>query len=36
MIKAAIKQGLIRGIILALYALIGYLTAYTIMGGRVL
>lgn len=36
MIKAAIKQGFIRGVILALYALIGYLTAYTIMGGRVL
>ena len=35
MIKAAIKQGLIRGVIIALYALIGYLVAFTAMGGRV-
>ena len=33
---AAIKEGLLRGIILALYALIGYLFAYIAMGGRVL
>jgi hypothetical protein len=36
MIKAAIKRGLIRGIIISLYGLLGYLIAYTIMGGRVL
>jgi hypothetical protein len=34
--RAAIKIGLIRGVILALYALIGYLFAYVAMGGRVL
>ena len=34
--KAAIKTGIIRGVILALYALIGYLFAYVAMGGRVL
>lgn len=36
MIRAAIKTGLIRGVILALYALIGYLFAYVALGGRVL
>lgn len=36
MMLAAVKSGLIRGIILALYALIGYLFAYVAMGGRVL
>lgn len=36
MIVRAIKEGLIRGIVLALYALIGYLFAYIAMGGKVL
>jgi hypothetical protein len=34
--REAIRIGLIRGVILALYALIGYLFAYIAMGGRVL
>ncbi len=32
---AAVSKGLIHGIILAVYALLGYLIAYTAMGGRV-
>lgn len=36
MIKQAIKEGFIRGVILAAYMLLGFLYAYTIMGGRVL
>ena len=36
MIKAAIKRGFIRGVIIAAYGLLGYLIAYTVMGGRVL
>ena len=32
---AAVRKGLIHGIILAVYALLGYLIAYTAMGGRV-
>jgi hypothetical protein len=34
--REAVITGLKRGIIIALYALIGYLIAYTAMGGRVL
>lgn len=33
---AAIKLGLMRGMILALWAVIGYLFAYVAMGGKVL
>jgi len=33
--RAAIRTGLVHGIILAAYALLGYLIAYTAMGGRV-
>ena len=32
---AAVRKGLVHGIILGLYAVIGYLIAYTAMGGRV-
>jgi hypothetical protein len=32
---AAIRKGLAVGIILSVYALIGYLIAFTVMGGRV-
>ena len=31
--RTAIKTGLVRGVILALYALVGYLFAYVAMGG---
>lgn len=34
--RAAIKIGLMRGVILALWAVIGYLFAYVAMGGKVL
>jgi hypothetical protein len=34
--RAAIKTGVTRGVILALYAVLGYLFAYVAMGGRVL
>jgi hypothetical protein len=33
---AAVKKGLVHGIIIAAYALLGYLIAYIAMGGRVL
>jgi len=33
--RAAIRKGLGVGIILAAYALLGYLIAFTVMGGRV-
>ena len=33
--RDAIKTGLAHGIILSVYALIGYLIAFTVMGGRV-
>jgi uncharacterized membrane protein required for colicin V production len=32
---AAVRRGLVHGIILAAYALLGYLIAFTVMGGRV-
>jgi hypothetical protein len=35
-VREAIRIGLIRGVVLALYALLGYLIAYIVMGGRVL
>ena len=33
--RAAIRTGLVRGIILGLYAVIGYLVAFIVMGGKV-
>jgi hypothetical protein len=33
--RAAIRTGLFYGIILGTYAFLGYLIAYTAMGGRV-
>jgi hypothetical protein len=33
--RAAIRTGLVHGIILGLYAVLGYLIAFTVMGGRV-
>ena len=33
--RAAFRKGLGVGIILSVYALIGYLIAFTVMGGRV-
>jgi hypothetical protein len=33
--RAAVRRGLVHGIILAAYALLGYLIAFTVMGGRV-
>jgi len=33
--RAAIRRGLLHGIILGLYAVLGYLIAFTVMGGRV-
>lgn len=32
---AAVRKGLVHGIILGLYAILGYLIAFTVMGGRV-
>jgi hypothetical protein len=32
---AAVRKGLVHGIILGLYAVLGYLIAFTVMGGRV-
>ena len=32
---AAVRKGLIHGIILSVYAVIGYLIAYIVMGGKV-
>jgi len=34
--RAAIRTGLVHGIILGLYVVLGYLIAYIAMGGRVL
>jgi len=34
-VRAAVRKGLAVGIILAVYALLGYLIAFTVMGGRV-
>jgi hypothetical protein len=31
----AVRKGLVHGIILGLYAVLGYLIAFTVMGGRV-
>jgi len=33
--RAAVRKGLVLGIILGLYAVLGYLIAFTVMGGRV-
>ena len=33
--RAAVRKGLVHGIILGLYAVIGYLIAYIVMGGKV-
>jgi hypothetical protein len=33
--RAALRKGLVHGIILGLYAVLGYLIAFTVMGGRV-
>jgi hypothetical protein len=33
--RAAVRRGLVHGIILGLYAVLGYLIAFTVMGGRV-
>jgi hypothetical protein len=33
--RAAVRKGLVHGIILGLYAVLGYLIAFTVMGGRV-
>ena len=33
--RAAVRKGLIHGIILGLYAVIGYLIAFIVMGGKV-
>lgn len=33
--RAAIRTGLVHGIILGLYAVIGYLIAFIVMGGKV-
>ena len=33
--RAAVRKGLAHGIILGLYAVIGYLIAYIVMGGKV-
>jgi hypothetical protein len=33
--RAAVRRGLVHGIILGLYAVLGYLIAFTMMGGRV-
>ena len=33
--RAAVRKGLIHGIILGLYAVIGYLVAFIVMGGKV-
>jgi hypothetical protein len=33
--RAAVRKGLLHGIILGLYAVLGYLIAFTVMGGRV-
>jgi hypothetical protein len=33
--RAAVRKGLLHGIILGLYAVLGYLIAFTVMGGQV-
>jgi hypothetical protein len=33
--RAAVRKGLVHGIILGLYAVLGYLIAFTVMGGQV-
>ena len=33
--RAAVRRGLVHGIIFGLYAVLGYLIAFTVMGGRV-
>jgi hypothetical protein len=33
--RAAVRRGLVHGIILGLYAVLGYLIAFTVMGGKV-
>lgn len=32
---AAVRKGLVHGIILGLYAVLGYLIAFIVMGGKV-
>jgi len=33
--RSAVRRGLVHGIILGLYAVIGYLVAFIVMGGKV-
>ena len=33
--RAVVRKGLVHGIILGLYAVIGYLVAFIVMGGKV-
>jgi hypothetical protein len=33
--REAVRKGLVHGVILGLYAVLGYLIAFTVMGGRV-